>query len=314
MSLPLMTQQDIVLSALVLIQEAAQGELLTANESYDGTDRLNALLALWNTLGKHVYVITNYSGALTASTYTYAIGTGATSPGFNTARPVKIQSAGIIAGGIRTPIEIWNSKKWASIHDKATAVAAIPEGIYNDNAYPLANLNVWPAPIGTPTLDLYFWGEFASFTNYLFTDLVVSASSTSKVSSALYGFTSADAGNYINIPLQQSGAFTPGRYLISSVSAGVATLTTAIGSVNATGGIGSYDQAAAYPPGYLKAIRYNLAVDLAPEYGRQAAIGDPANPASIAGIALSTMQALRGLNESNLDATEDPAPPAPVER
>jgi hypothetical protein len=305
----IITQQDIVASALVLLDELAAGELPNANELFDGTGRLNDLLSAWSLIEKHVFVVQNFQGSLSSNIGAYTMGTGATPPGFNTARPVKIESAGVILNGVRSELEVVNSRRWATFKDKA-ATALVPEVIYNDNDFPLSKLNLWPRPSGTPLLDLYMWGEFASFTQILYTDLAVNGANLNQVSSAAHPFTSADVGNCINVPLQQVSAFTPGRYSIASVNGAIATLNANIGGNGATGGIGTYDQPASYPPGYLKALRYNLAVDLPPEYGRQAALGQANDPASIAGIALSSLGALRMLNASNEAGTVEPPPQA----
>jgi hypothetical protein len=296
-----MTWSDIVTSALVLINEATPGETLNVDEVFDGGVVFNALLAAWNLVETHVFNIVNYQGTLTGGTGAYQIGVGATAPGFNTIRPVKIESAGVILGGVRTELQIINSLKWAQLHDKA-ATALVPELLYNDNNYPLATLNLWPKPSGTPTLDLYMWGEFSSVTNWKYTDLVVDASNQNQVTSAGRPFTSADIGNFINIGNQVVG-FSAGRYAINSVAAGKATLSGNVGLTGTTGGIAVYDQIVDFPPGYLKAIRYNLAVDLAPEYGRAP---DP----SVEQIAVASLAALRAMNESNELGTEQ-APPAP---
>lgn len=59
------------------------------------------------------------------------------------------------------------------------------------------------------------------------------------------------------------------------------------------------------PPAYNRAIRYNLAVDLAAEWGRTVA-------PEIAAIAQQSKAAVFTLNQSNETATED-APPAPTQ-
>jgi hypothetical protein len=56
------------------------------------------------------------------------------------------------------------------------------------------------------------------------------------------------------------------------------------------------------PPAYLKAIRYNLAVDLAPEYEREP------SPLVIT-EAQKSLAAISGLNIANFAAQEDPPPP-----
>jgi hypothetical protein len=176
------------------------------------------------------------------------------------ASPVKIESAGVILGGVRTSLEI-NSTRWAAISDKAAA-AFVPSVIYN--GYPLADLNVWSKPLGTPTLDLYMWGEFTSFTNYKYNDLAIDATNANQVTSAGRPFTAADIGNFINVANQVAG-FTPGRYAINSVASGQGDSVGEGRHHGHYGGIATYGMTADFPP-CLKAIRYNLAVDLEPDF------------------------------------------------
>lgn len=65
--------------------------------------------------------------------------------------------------------------------------------------------------------------------------------------------------------------------------------------------------ALAFPPGYLKAIVYNLAVDLAPLFGRQI---DP----GVQGLANSTKQTLGATNISDVtrEPPQKPAPPKQI--
>lgn len=56
----------------------------------------------------------------------------------------------------------------------------------------------------------------------------------------------------------------------------------------------------AFPPGYLKALRYNLAVDLAPEFGRQ-------TPPEVAAQAVAAKAAIKALNIPLLDLACDQA-------
>jgi hypothetical protein len=60
-----------------------------------------------------------------------------------------------------------------------------------------------------------------------------------------------------------------------------------------------------FAPAYMKAIRYNLAVDLAPEYGREPS-------GTVMQIAGNAKAEIFGLNASNFAGTQDPpaAPPA----
>lgn len=62
-----------------------------------------------------------------------------------------------------------------------------------------------------------------------------------------------------------------------------------------------------FPPGYAKALRYNLALDLAPEYGREV-------PASVAAQAVLSKAAIQSLNHPTLDLRCDPAVVSPDKR
>jgi hypothetical protein len=68
---------------------------------------------------------------------------------FNTERPVKIQSAGVIYGdpsqGLRKNLKLISSKEFAVLPEKS-ALALQPIVLYNDNDYPLIRMCLWPTP------------------------------------------------------------------------------------------------------------------------------------------------------------------------
>jgi hypothetical protein len=296
-----LTAGDLVVHALTLIGATAAGELPNPYEAQDGLYRLNDLLANWETQQLQIFSIVNFSQALASGINSVTMGPSGT---FNTTRPIKIESAGAIRAGVRTPIEPVGALRWARIFDKA-ATAKVPELLYNDNANPLVTLNFWPSTADTSTtLDLYTWGEYVALTTLLFPDLVIDGANAAKVTSASYTFVAGDVGNFLNVPAGYTG-FTAGRYSISSVAGGAATLSANVGTLGQTGGVATYDQPLALPPGFWKAIRFNLALDLMPEYGRV----DAATAKMIAKTALTTLVELRGLQQSNQSATE--APPVP---
>ena len=301
------TGGDLVIDALRLIAALAAGELPAGYEAQDGQMRLNDLLAEWETQQYQVFTIQNLSAALGAGVFAVTAGPSS----LITTRPVKIETANSIRGGVTSPIEVINAARWARIRDKA-ATGKVPEFLYNDNANPVANLNIWPGTTDTlTTLDLWIWGEFSTLTTTLYTDLVIDAVNAYQVTSAANPFVAADVGNYINVPYGITG-FTAGRYQINAVVAGKASLTfpgtatnAPIGTLGQTGGIASYDQGLALPPGFWKGIRYNLALDLAPEYGR----ADLATMKLITAIAQETKAEIRGLRQSNQSTSEAPAVP-----
>ncbi|MCG3177374.1 MAG: hypothetical protein MOGMAGMI_02348 [Candidatus Omnitrophica bacterium] len=70
-----------------------------------------------------------------------------------------------------------------------------------------------------------------------FTDLVIDAVDDTKVTSALNAFDANDVGNIINVT--GGTGFTTGRYEVTAVALGVATLDRAVGTTSSTGGTGN---------------------------------------------------------------------------
>ncbi len=227
---------DLINSALRKIGVLAANETPNADESADALASLNVMLESWSAEQVAVYQILNFSQALVANTQTYTMGAGGT---FNTTRPLKIESAGIITPDtLRHEMKIIDPIEWSKLEEKSLT-GLLPKVLYNDNAFPSINLSVSPIPSGTPTLDLYVWAQLSQF----------------------------------------------------------ASLSTTF----------------AMPPGYFRALVYNLAIDLAPEYGAQAL----AAAAGIAGMAASAKNDVVTLNASNAIAQEPsalpPAPPVPAQ-
>jgi hypothetical protein len=76
-----------------------------------------------------------------------------------------------------------------------------------------------------------------------YTDLVIDATTNTKLTSSAHAFTSAEVGNIINIT--GGTGFTTGRYQVVSVAAGVATMDRAVGTTSSTGGTGNLGGAVA---------------------------------------------------------------------
>jgi hypothetical protein len=223
-----MTVTELITSSLRLINVGQPGETPNTDELTDGLATLNQLIDNWRALHPLVFVMRTETFPLTAGNGTYTIGTGGD---FDSDRPVKIESAGVIqSNGLRTDLALVTSKMFASIPEKS-AQAMQPLVLYIDNDYPLAKIQLNPIPkLGTTTLELVMWTDLAFFA---LTDVVD------------------------------------------------------------------------MPPAYLKAIRYNLAVDLAPEYEREP------SPLVIT-EAQKALAAISGLNIANFAAQEDPPPPPPA--
>jgi hypothetical protein len=151
---------DLINSSLRKIGVIAAGEIPNSDESTDALASLNALMESWSADQITVYQIVNFNHALTANTQAYTMGPAGT---FNTARPLKIESAGIITpDGLRHEMRIVGPMDWSKIEEK-TLTGLLPKVLWNDNAAPLATLSVWPRPSGTPTIDLYVWAQLQQF-------------------------------------------------------------------------------------------------------------------------------------------------------
>lgn len=189
---------QIIYPALKKIGVLASGETPTANEQTDAFNVLNNMIDSFSTEELFIYSILRETFSLVAGQQTYQFGNGA--PDFNstTGRPQRITNALIQAYGTspvaELPMRIINKDEYADIIVK-TIESTIPLYLYNDDAYPYANINLWPVPSVNATIALYSWKPIADF---------------SAVTSAL-----------------------------------------------------------SFPPGYLECLIYNLAVRLAPDYGRQ---------------------------------------------
>src|SRR5487761_1972253 len=92
-----MTVQDLINRSLSLIGRLGAGRTAGATESARSFDVLNAKLASWSTNRLCVFTVQSAIHNLQAGLDNYQIGTGVSSPGFNTARPIKIVSATILA-------------------------------------------------------------------------------------------------------------------------------------------------------------------------------------------------------------------------
>ena len=226
------TAQTLIIQALRKLGAVAPQETPATAELNDALDVLNSMIDEWRTQHLSVYFKQNVQQALTADQGEYTIGTGGD---INVPRPTKIESAGIIDSlGLRHPLELYPSTKWAEIPEK-DASAKLPLALYNDSDHPLSTLHLWPVPkvLTSTTLDLVVWAR-----------------------------------------------------LVGTLSLGTTV---------------------DLPPGYWESLVYNLAVELAPEWGRV----DGPTLQMIQKRADEAKADLGGWNASNNQAVEDPPPANP---
>lgn len=154
-----MTVLTLIQSSLRLIGKLGPGRGAGPSELTDALFVLNSLLDAWRAERLTVYSITRSTHALTGGQATYTIGTGGN---FNVDRPVRIEAAGLITGTQEFPLELLTAERWQQVSLKS--LAGRPAALYNDGAYPLSTLSIYPVPSAADTLALYTWGTFAPFT------------------------------------------------------------------------------------------------------------------------------------------------------
>lgn len=113
-----------------------------ADEISDAVDAINAMLSSWSNSGLFVSGRTWETFNLVGNQSAYTIGTGGN---FNTKRPVKIIASTVQVGQTTQPIyEITDELYVTQIPFKTTP--GIPQYYNYDNAYPLANIRLYPVP------------------------------------------------------------------------------------------------------------------------------------------------------------------------
>jgi hypothetical protein len=155
------TVRDLVKGSLRLIGAIAVGETPSADEQADALASLNDMLDSWSLENLIVYAKVRETKVLTASDGSYTFGlTG----DINTARPIRIENAGVIPSGDtqELPLEIITKDQWAAIQLKSTE-STIPSVLYPEGTYPLETLNLWPVPSEAATLVLYSWNQLSTF-------------------------------------------------------------------------------------------------------------------------------------------------------
>jgi hypothetical protein len=143
------TVQSLINAALVALGEMSPGQTASPEESRAALAVLNDLLSAWTAQHRRVYVIDNQQFPLTPGKPAYTLGPGGD---FNSFRPAKIERANVVRYetndeiGLVKPLELASSQQWSMIAEKGMT-AIQPLRLYNDNAYPVCTLHLWPVPL-----------------------------------------------------------------------------------------------------------------------------------------------------------------------
>ena len=157
-------QDQIIYPALKKIGVLAEGETPSATMETDAFNTLNGMIDSFSNEELFIFSILRETFTLNQGQQTYQMGSGA--PDFNTVRPQRIMNAQIQLIGsnpvAEMPMGILNQAEYAAIIVK-TITSTVPLYLYNDDAYPYANINFWPVPQATLTVVLNSWKPVSDF-------------------------------------------------------------------------------------------------------------------------------------------------------
>jgi hypothetical protein len=156
------TVRDLISGSLRLLGAISTGETPTAQEQTDAFNSLNDMLDSWSTEGLMVPTKLRETFSLVPGQQTYTFGSGGN---FNSVRPMLIENALIVltvTPETEIPMKIVNKDEWASITVKSVQ-SSVPLYLYNDNAFPLTNVNLWTVPSVATSIVLYSWKPLSDF-------------------------------------------------------------------------------------------------------------------------------------------------------
>lgn len=150
---------DVVTSALRLVGVLADGETPTDDTANQGLSVFNGMLDGWNAERLAIYTTRTDDFPLVLNKQAYTLGTGGD---FNIPRPARIDSMSAIllsnpTNPIEVPMVLWSLEEWQYVPIKNVA-GNFPLGCYDDGAFPLRTLNMWPIPTQQQnSVRIYSW-------------------------------------------------------------------------------------------------------------------------------------------------------------
>jgi len=320
-----MTAQEIINAALRALGELAANQEPTVDEAADALTALNRLLQGWNAEALPIPQVARSEISLTGAA-SYALST----------RPLKIRGASVVVTtDVSLPLLIATPAEWAAYMDKA-GQSDFGEILFYEDLYPLGKIYIAPiVTAGTlevlaerhigsgvmPTREAFDLTGAAVYTIGAGGDFDSERPSRILGADILAGSTVAKgleivtAERWAAYPRRgEGGKFAQVIYC----DAGYPTATVRLGPNPGAGSLELYtlDPLTSFdsltssvdlpPLGYDRALVYNLALDLASEYGR--------DPGIVAGPAEQSRNAIANLNASVLGPplpATGPAAPTP---
>lgn len=154
-----MTVSGLIQQALMLMGDMGPGYTASADVLNTGLETANALLASWSAEGNMVAHVTINTHTTTGAAV-YTIGTGAN---INSARPLKVLAAKMLANNIPLPVEVVDAVEWSLRSEDDSATGSYAEVLFCDYSQPTANLYLWPTPAVGSVLYLYSLKPLSAF-------------------------------------------------------------------------------------------------------------------------------------------------------
>jgi len=160
-----MSAQDIIKSALRLINALASGENPTGTEAEDALIVLNQMIDSFNAESLMIFTELIQDFAFIPEQQTYKLGSGGD---FDAPRPAKIDRASVVlvtnpVNPIEIPIVMYSDQDWQQVTLK-TIDTTYPLSMYDDGAYPFRNLSFWPIPRdNSSNFRMYSWAQLSMF-------------------------------------------------------------------------------------------------------------------------------------------------------
>lgn len=155
------TALDLITRAMQSIGALGDGETPTSSEAQDCLDILNEMMDGLSIDRSTIYEVRDEIFPLTANDGTYTIGA---SGDFNTTRPVKLTGAFIRdSGNIDYPLVVLDDRASYDGIVAKDVTSDIPLYLFNDYAYPLSTIKLYPVPTVANSLHLTSWRQLQSF-------------------------------------------------------------------------------------------------------------------------------------------------------
>lgn len=138
------------------------GEEPSDDESEDGLEALNGMLASWANDNLFVYVRTLDAITLIPGTAAYTVGPTGTTV---SARPVDIDPSSYVAvNGISYPLQIATLQEYNAITLKQLTTS-IPQALWYEPTFPDGTVTLFPVPQQAMTLNLWSFKQFKEYTD-----------------------------------------------------------------------------------------------------------------------------------------------------